>query len=32
MKNNIGCLIVLSNGKMVGILTERDLLRAIVFD
>jgi len=29
-KHNIGCLIVVSKGKVVGIVTERDILRKIV--
>jgi len=29
-KNRIGCLVVLDNGKIVGILTERDLLERVL--
>ena len=29
-KNRIGCLVALDNGKIVGILTERDLLERVL--
>ncbi|UCF58910.1 MAG: CBS domain-containing protein [Candidatus Bathyarchaeota archaeon] len=29
-KNRIGCLVALDNGKIVGILTERDLLKRVL--